>query len=605
MPFFGGGTGDYHIVGTNIKGGTQAAPAVIGDNNMALGNGAGQLLSNADQNVLIGNAAGAGLTNAVQNIVMGYEAGASMSPVAYSNVIIGAEAAGGAGSVSDFNQLIGSYCGYGATLYGFTGLGASVATGRTINNAVGIGNSALTGGGAGSSDNSVAVGIYAGAGQTSGIFTRDFMVAVGTSAGFENTASNVNMTGAVAVGNLALNYSGVGDFSALNTVAIGNGAGKRVGALVADNSIYIGHNIAPTASNQIIIGGVSHTSILIGGIDFSAIATGTFPELIVGDPGTEGGGINVNGVTYDSTLKISDIDGTNFAQTILHRHSTILEPLIVGARSNSNTNAHASVVNGMGLFSVYATGWAGTNYKIFGTETFGADDTGTISNTSAPGKWTLSLTPDGGVAPVEAMRINSSRAVGFGGANFGTVGQVLKSSGAGAVPVWADAAKVEYVAKVFVGFGGPDGGVGTVIPTSVNPAGDYTTKLDFQSEIRDDLGTVVDLANSRFVIPSGYSECRITYNLAWASNASGWRGMRVKNGAGNNYGNVRMISVGVGATSNNNYVSPWIPILSTGATAPDTINAGDYFEFWPAQTSGGDLLSGADLASSFVQIEIR
>lgn len=115
---------------------------------------------------------------------------------------------------------------------------------------------------------------------------------------------------------------------------------------------------------------------------------------IIGDQGTEGSGITVNGTTYESTFKVSDIDGTNLAQTILHRHSTTLEPLIVGARSNSNTDAHIAVTTGQGLFSIFGTGWTGTDYKIFGFMTLGVDG-GTVSDTSAPGQFTLGLVPNG------------------------------------------------------------------------------------------------------------------------------------------------------------------------------------------------------------------
>lgn len=154
----------------------------------------------------------------------------------------------------------------------------------------------------------------------------------------------------------------------------------------------------------------------------------------------------------------------------------------------------------------------------------------------------------------------------------------------------------ELSSQVFVGT------PGTTIPTSVNPVGDYTTKLVFQSVYRDDAG-LIDLVNNRILIPSGYRECRITYNLAWAVNATGWRGCRVKNSAGANYGNVRMPSVGAGATTNNAFTSLWITIAPN--SAPNVVAAGDYFEFWPAHTAGVDLVCGADTASSFVQLEYR
>lgn len=137
--------------------------------------------------------------------------------------------------------------------------------------------------------------------------------------------------------------------------------------------------------------------------------------LIIGDAGTEEAGINIGGVTYESTFKVSDINGTNYAQTILHRHSTTLEPLIVGARSNSNTNSHTDLTAGQNAFSIYGTGWAGSNYKIFGSLAIGADSTGTISNTSAPGRWTFAVTPDGSTTPVTALTIKNNKTVALAG----------------------------------------------------------------------------------------------------------------------------------------------------------------------------------------------
>jgi len=146
------------------------------------------------------------------------------------------------------------------------------------------------------------------------------------------------------------------------------------------------------------------------GTSFNNLAltgTTTAEGMVVGNQGVEGTGINISGVTYNSTFKVSDINGTNYAQTILHRHSTTLEPLIVGARSNSNTTSHTDVVLGQKVFTTYAAGYAGSNYKLFGSESFSADTTGTISDTSAPGRWSVSVTPNGATLPVEVAYIGS------------------------------------------------------------------------------------------------------------------------------------------------------------------------------------------------------
>jgi hypothetical protein len=153
-------------------------------------------------------------------------------------------------------------------------------------------------------------------------------------------------------------------------------------------------------------------------------------------------------------------------------------------------------------------------------------------------------------------------------------------------------------AKAFVGTDG------TTVPTSVNPVGDYTTKLIFQSSVRDTIGNSLDLPNSRLIVPAGFARCRVSLNLAWGVNATGWRGCRVKNGAGQNYGNTRLLSVGASATTNTSFATSWLQIVQSGGAAPDSINAGDYFEFWPAHTAGVSLLCGADLASCFVQLEV-
>lgn len=135
--------------------------------------------------------------------------------------------------------------------------------------------------------------------------------------------------------------------------------------------------------------------------------TAEIPAILIGDQGTEGGGINVAGTVYPATAKISDIGGANPAQHIIHRHSLALAPLTLSARSNSDTDAHADVINGMTLYSHFAAGYAGANYKIFGSWQFKARTAGAISNTSAPGEWSLSLTPENAIWPVDVFQATS------------------------------------------------------------------------------------------------------------------------------------------------------------------------------------------------------
>jgi len=157
--------------------------------------------------------------------------------------------------------------------------------------------------------------------------------------------------------------------------------------------------------------------------------------LISGDPGLEGSGIDIGGVIYDSRLKVSEITSTHAAQTILHKHSTTLPPILVAARCNSDTTAHVAVTNNMSLFSIYAAGYTVGEYNLFGSIDFAAASTGTISGTSSPGKLVLSTTADGAVFPTAALTIDSSQNIKIGsgvleGVNGGKVVSVGSSTGA-------------------------------------------------------------------------------------------------------------------------------------------------------------------------------
>lgn len=101
MPFFGGGgggAGDYVITGTNIDGGTGAMPAIIGDNNMALGNGAMAGALNTDRSIAIGNGALPNLSDSADNIAIGYNAAAFAESgfSDYGNIVIGNNTLGAA-----------------------------------------------------------------------------------------------------------------------------------------------------------------------------------------------------------------------------------------------------------------------------------------------------------------------------------------------------------------------------------------------------------------------------------------------------------------------------------------------------------------------------
>lgn len=257
-----------------------------------------------------------------------------------------------------------------------------------------------------------------------------------------------------------------------------------------------------------------------GNIQLNANGTG---QVEIDDPGLETGGILVDGATFNTAFRVNDIGGIAPAQMILHKHSTTLEPILLSARSNSNTSAHATVTNGMPVMTIYGTGWLNSYYGTMASITFSADSSGTLADGSSPGRLQFNVTPNGALLPVEAMRINNNGIVtlanalpvGSGGsgrttataygvicggttstathqsvASVGTTGQVLTSNGAGALPSFQGGLITSVVQRVFtssgtytptsgmkycvvycIGAGGAGGGSSGVTPVNVNSAG--------------------------------------------------------------------------------------------------------------------------------------
>jgi hypothetical protein len=131
-----------------------------------------------------------------------------------------------------------------------------------------------------------------------------------------------------------------------------------------------------------------------GNVSMPANAT-VAGALLVGNAGDETEGIDVNGTTYKSSFIVTDIGGEDQAQAILHRHSTSQEPLIAGARSNTDDDTDADVTNGMSLLSMIGTGYVGSDYQLFGQVQISAADDGILSATNSPGKITLQVTEEG------------------------------------------------------------------------------------------------------------------------------------------------------------------------------------------------------------------
>lgn len=218
----------------------------------------------------------------------------------------------------------------------------------------------------------------------------------------------------------------------------------------------------------------------------------------VGDPGLETGAILVDGSSYNTKFRINDIGGIAPAQAILHKHSTTTEPILISARSNSNTSAHAKVTAGMPVLSIYGSGWLDNYYGTMASITFSADSTGTLADGSAPGRLQFNVTPNGSLLPVEAMRINNNGVatfskdavintvnIGLGGGNIATNTRVGVSA-LGANTTSANITAVGYQAllnntvadNTAVGAGAMDASTtGTGVAVGLNALGALTTGM--------------------------------------------------------------------------------------------------------------------------------
>jgi hypothetical protein len=171
--------------------------------------------------------------------------------------------------------------------------------------------------------------------------------------------------------------------------------------------------VDPDTSRMLIVddlNGPIHGTSTVKAAMQTVLAAG-LPDIVAGDPGTEASGINVDGTTYDSELKVSDITDTNLALFIVHRHSLSLPAIHLFARSHSADETHGIVQNGDVLGANYYVGWDGNNYKIAAVEQAVVD--GTPGANDMPGAFEWWTTPNGSKTPLRRMRLRENGALEF------------------------------------------------------------------------------------------------------------------------------------------------------------------------------------------------
>lgn len=228
-------------------------------------------------------------------------------------------------------------------------------------------------------------------------------------------------------GNLTVNQAGMNIFAwTINAPSI---TLSGPGSVLTSAVLNVGGN-----PNQGTVGrfGVRILSNPSGATDnyplYVVNGTSRINGLIAGDPGTEASGITVGGTLYDSALKVSSLGGGDEAQFIMHRHSTTLGALIVGARSNTNDDTHSIVLDNQDLVGIIGTGWDGSNYEIGGLMRISVD--GTPGANDMPGRFEFLTTPNGSAVAQLALRIRESQRCDFytnqalGGGAAATLGTI-------------------------------------------------------------------------------------------------------------------------------------------------------------------------------------
>jgi hypothetical protein len=155
---------------------------------------------------------------------------------------------------------------------------------------------------------------------------------------------------------------------------------------------------------------------ITGSLNVSGSIIGT-DKIMIGNLNGDENNIVVAGTNYTSQVTIGAYGTDYVGQLMLHRHSTEIQPIIVAARSNSDSEAHGDITTGMVLLQISAIGLAGNDYKEFANIVFSADDLDgiTIGDGSSPGKIDFNVTPDGDIHTNTALSLRSNLDAEFNG----------------------------------------------------------------------------------------------------------------------------------------------------------------------------------------------
>jgi hypothetical protein len=143
------------------------------------------------------------------------------------------------------------------------------------------------------------------------------------------------------------------------------------------------------------------------------------------------GQLTIGSTTAGAKLDVHQTTGTAVGRFTTYGNTNDIELRRTQGNIGSPTQIGATGILGR----LIGQGYTGTTFQNAASIHFEAETAPTTS--SSPGNIIFSTTPSASTSLIERYRINSNGALGLNGANYGTSGQVLTSTGSGSAPVWS------------------------------------------------------------------------------------------------------------------------------------------------------------------------
>lgn len=178
--------------------------------------------------------------------------------------------------------------------------------------------------------------------------------------------------------------------------------------------------------------------------------------------------------------------------------------------------AGSVVQSGDALGAIVWRSFDGANY-LQSSAIIGYSD-GTPGTNDVPGRLAFLTTADGAAAPTERLRISNTGALGLSGANYGTSGQVLTSSGSGAAPTWASPAGGGYTTVSPVALSGNS------VTISGIPAGVNSIVVTFQNAFVSNYDLLIQLGTSGGISTSGYESLKMRHGSSGSHGSAQYKG---------------------------------------------------------------------------------